>query len=63
MAPRTSPLLSFVVDEELLAMIDDYRYRRRFPTRAQAVKWLLAWALQQDPERNVPSGAKPRRKR
>lgn len=39
------PFLSFVIDEELLKRIDDYRYKNRFPTRAAAVKHLLKVAL------------------
>ncbi len=39
------PFLSFVIDEELLKRIDDYRYKNRFPTRAAAIKRLLEIAL------------------
>ena len=43
------PLLNFVIEPELLTRVDDFRYKNRFPTRAAAIKWLLAWALDQKP--------------
>jgi hypothetical protein len=43
------PLLNFVIEPELLKRVDDFRYKNRFPTRAAAIKWLLAWALDQKP--------------
>jgi hypothetical protein len=39
------PILNFVVDQDLLQRIDDFRFQNRFDTRAAAVKWLLDWAL------------------
>lgn len=33
----------------LLRRIDDFRFNNRFPTRAAAIKWLLDWALKQNP--------------
>jgi len=45
-----SKLLNFVVPEELLKRIDDFRFQWRFPTRAAAIKWLLDWAIRQAPE-------------
>jgi len=45
-----SRLLNFVVSEELLARIDDFRFQWRFQSRAAAIKWLLDWAIRQAPE-------------
>jgi hypothetical protein len=42
-------LLNFIVDDSLLKRIEDFRYKNRFPTRAAAIKWLLDWALKQNP--------------
>lgn len=42
------PLVHFVVDEELLKRVDEYRYKKRFPSRAAAMKWLMEWALKND---------------
>ena len=49
MPKSEKPYLNFVVDADLLKRIDDFRFGHRFPTRAAAIKWLLAWALQQKP--------------
>src|SRR5713101_7853870 len=43
------PLLNFIIEKELLEKIEDFRFRNRYPTRAAAIKWLLAWALKQKP--------------
>jgi hypothetical protein len=50
MPPRTGPILNFVVDDDLIRRLDDFRYTRRFPSRAAAVKALLRWALDQQPD-------------
>jgi hypothetical protein len=43
------PLLNFVIEPDLLKRIDDFRFKQRFQTRAAAIKWLLDWALSQNP--------------
>ena len=43
------PFLSFLVDPDLLKRLDDFRFKHRFESRAAAIKWLLAWALDQKP--------------
>ena len=48
--PSKKPLINFVVDEQLLKRLDDFRFRWRFPSRAGAIKWLLEWALNQKPK-------------
>lgn len=42
------PILNFVIDEELLTRIDDYRFKNRFSSRAAAVKHLLEIALEKE---------------
>lgn len=44
------PLLNFVIEPDLLKRLDDYRFKHRFPSRAAAIKWLLDWALRQNPK-------------
>jgi metal-responsive CopG/Arc/MetJ family transcriptional regulator len=41
----TKPILNFVVDRELLDRIDEFWHDNRFPTRAEAVRWLIQAAL------------------
>ena len=48
--PSDKPLLNFIVEPALLQRLDDYRFKHRFPTRAAAIKWLLEWALKQNPK-------------
>lgn len=43
-------LLNFLIEAELLKRVDDFRFKHRFDSRAAAIKWLLAWALQQNPK-------------
>lgn len=43
------PLLNFLIEPELLKRLDDFRFKHRFDSRAAAIKWLLAWALDQKP--------------
>lgn len=42
-------MLNFVIPEDLLKLIDDYRFKYRFESRAATIKWLLKWALAQKP--------------
>jgi hypothetical protein len=49
MPPSEKPYLNFVIDPDLLKRLDDFRFKQRFATRAAAIKWLLAWALDQKP--------------
>lgn len=44
------PLVNFVIDDSLLQSIDDFRFKWRFESRASAIKWLIAWALKQNPK-------------
>ena len=42
-------LLNFLIESDLLKRVDDFRFKNRFDSRAAAIKWLLAWALDQKP--------------
>ncbi len=46
--PSQKPFLSFVLEEELLNKIDDFRFENRFESRAAAVKHLLQVALEKE---------------
>jgi hypothetical protein len=39
--PSDKPVLSFVVDEDLLKHLDDFRFTNRFQVRATAIEWSL----------------------
>lgn len=47
------PVINFTIEPALLRRVEDFWHKHRFPTRAAAIKWLLAWALDQKP---VPKG-------
>jgi hypothetical protein len=51
------PILNFYIDPALLKRIDDFRFKQRFESRAAAIKWLLDWALKQNPKLETPKGA------
>lgn len=48
--PSKKPTIIFVMDPEELADVDDYRFQHRFSSRAAAIKWLLRWAVKQNPD-------------
>jgi len=43
-------ILNFVTSKELIQRIDDFRFKHRFESRAEATRFLLEWALKQDPK-------------
>lgn len=56
--PSKKPFLAFVIEPELLDRLDEFQHERRFPTRAAAIKWLLAWAMDQNPDTPTKPGAR-----
>ena len=44
--PSEKPFLSFIISEELLEKIDDFRFEHRFESRAEAIRELIRWALE-----------------
>ena len=46
--PSNKPMLHIVMDDELLARIDDYRYVNRIPSRSEAVRQLIERSLTED---------------
>jgi hypothetical protein len=47
--------LTLNIDPDLLARIDKYRFRRMFPTRTEAIEFLLDAGLKLNPERTEPA--------
>jgi len=43
--PSKKPLLNFIVDDELLKRLDDYRFENRIRTQSEAIRQLLDDAL------------------
>jgi hypothetical protein len=48
-------MVNMLYDPALLKRIDDFRFKHRFDTRTDAIRWLLTWALDQKPR---PKGGK-----
>lgn len=56
--PSDKPKILFVVDDELLARIDDYRYANRIPSRAEAIRRLVEASLaaaEKPPKKKQPA--------
>lgn len=43
--PTEKPILNFVVDEDLLKRIDDFRFENRINSRSEAIRRLIEEAL------------------
>ncbi len=41
--------LHIPVNKDLMDKIDNYRFEHRFDSKAEAVRFLLEWALKQNP--------------
>jgi metal-responsive CopG/Arc/MetJ family transcriptional regulator len=46
---KPSALMHFTIDTELQDAVEDFRFKHRFNQRSSAIKWLLRWALEQNP--------------
>lgn len=45
--PTDKPKILFVVDNELLERIDDFRFENRVPSRSEAIRQLIEKALKE----------------
>jgi len=50
LSKKEDVFLNIKVDQDLMDRIDDFRFLRRFDTRAQAVRFLLNYALDKCPD-------------
>lgn len=48
--PADTKLVTTLIDVDLLTRIDDFRFTRRFKSRAAAMKYLMDFALTYGPE-------------
>jgi hypothetical protein len=48
--------IHMLLDRAVLKRLDDFRFKYRFQSRAEAARWLLDWALNQKP---APKGEVP----
>jgi len=47
--PKQPPTMHLKMEKAMLKKLDDFRFRHRFESRAEAHRWLLDWALDQKP--------------
>lgn len=52
MAETPKRYISVLFEKDTLAAIDDFRYKNRFPSRTEAIRWLIEYALKQKPKRS-----------
>ena len=48
--PKGKSVQTVIFPDELIKRIDEYRYNNHIPARAEAIRHLLDYALQQEPE-------------
>lgn len=50
--PSKTPLLQVLLrlEKDVLDKIDDFRFTYRFESRIEAIRWLLKFALSQNPK-------------
>jgi metal-responsive CopG/Arc/MetJ family transcriptional regulator len=41
--------VNVLFDERILKDIDDFRFKHRFPSRTEAIRWLIARSLKRKP--------------
>ncbi len=49
--PEGTKGININMQEELLDRLDKYRFKRMFPTRTEAIEFLLDYALKANPKR------------
>jgi len=54
--PPSKTAIHMLYENDLLEQIEDYRFKNRFPTRAEAVKALIKLGLEATKKSKVPSG-------
>jgi len=45
--------LNLKIDTQTLDDIDNFRFKNRFPSRTEAIRWLIEFALKQKPKRDI----------
>ena len=53
MANTDKRYVNILFDDDTLRAIDDFRFKNRFESRTEAIRWLIAFALKQKPRKEV----------
>jgi len=43
--------VNMAIGKELLDQVDEWRFKNRVPSRVEAIRWLLSYALKQRPKK------------
>lgn len=57
------PRFTITLDDELLELVEDFRYKNRYPNRTMAINALLEAGIEALKEQEDKSFKKPRRKK
>jgi len=57
--PSAKLKLLFIVDEDLINRIDDFRYKKRIPSRPEAIRQLIDIAIELDKPVKPPKSLNP----
>jgi Arc/MetJ-type ribon-helix-helix transcriptional regulator len=44
-------MINIAIPESLLERVEDFRFEQRFKTRAEAIRYLMEWALDRNPQK------------
>ena len=44
-------IINILIPDKLLEQIEDYRFQKRFKNRAEAIRYLLEYAVKHSPEK------------
>jgi hypothetical protein len=47
---KEAQMVHMRVEVALLKRLEDFRFKYRFNSRSEAARWLLTWAVTQDPQ-------------
>lgn len=56
--PTQKPQILLTLDDDLLTLIDDYRYDNRIPSRSEAVRQLIKVSLSKQDTKSKPQRRK-----
>ncbi len=48
--PAMSNMKHLLIDDELKEKLSEFHHKHRFRSESEAIRWLLKWALKQDPK-------------
>jgi Arc/MetJ-type ribon-helix-helix transcriptional regulator len=46
-------IINILIPDKLLEQIEDYRFQKRFKNRAEAIRYLLEYAVKHSPEKEA----------